>query len=231
MIIAIDGPAGSGKSTTARAVAQYLGFVYVDTGAMYRTVALALQRARARHPEASVLDVIDDIDIHMTHSSESTEVFLHEENVTEAIRTPEISRLASVVAKEGRVREAMVRKQREIVRQMNSTGGGAVVEGRDIGTVVFPRADLKIFLDAAVDERARRRKKDLTAKGGDVSEEDVLRQLTDRDAADRTRTLAPLRAAEDARHLDTTSLSFEEQVAQIVEWAGETAHRETPARA
>lgn len=230
MIIAIDGPAGSGKSTTARAVARALDFLYVDTGAMYRTVALALQRTRHEHPAATALDLIDDIDIRMTHSDETTEVFLHDENVTHAIRTPEISRLASAVAKEVRVREAMVRKQREIVGRITATGGGAVVEGRDIGTVVFPAADLKIFLDADEGERARRRRKDLAATGRDVSEADVKQQLADRDTEDRSRSVAPLRPAEDARHLDTTTLTFEEQVSRIVSWAAQTSDRQTPAR-
>ncbi|HEY5565319.1 MAG TPA: (d)CMP kinase [Rhodothermia bacterium] len=229
MIIAIDGPAGSGKSTTARAVARALGFLYVDTGAMYRAVALAVHRAQAVRAGASALDLIDDIDIRLSHSDEATEVFLQAENITDAIRTPEISRLASIVAQEGRVREAMVQKQRDIVHRITGAGGGAVVEGRDIGTVVFPEAELKVYLDADANERARRRRDDLAARGRDVSQAEMLQHVTDRDAEDIGRTLAPLRPADDARHLDTTTLQFEDQVAQIVSWATETVGRPAPA--
>lgn len=228
MIIAIDGPAGSGKSTTARAVSRRLGYLYVDTGAMYRTVALAVFRARRQNPDTEIDDLLNEIDIRFESADDSLQVMLNGENVTEEIRSPEISRMASEVAKVSSVRAAMVPKQREIVAQAVAVGSGAVVEGRDIGTVVFPDADLKIFLDADVAERARRRQKDLSLTGRSVSENDVARQLTERDAEDRSRDLAPLKAADDARHLDTTSLTFEEQVEKIVQWA-ESAVRRTPA--
>jgi len=225
VILAIDGPAGSGKSTTARAVARALGFLYVDTGAMYRTVALAFHRARQNYPAVSVLDLIDDIDIQFSYAEDPPQVFLRDENVTEEIRLPEISQLASLVAKEAQVRKAMVAKQRDLVTQATAEGGGAVVEGRDIGTVVFPEADLKIFLDADVEERARRRQRELAATGRDLAEQEVLQQVLSRDSEDRGRELAPLKAATDAVHLDTTALTFDEQVSRIVALAG----RHTPA--
>ena len=196
---------------------------------MYRAVALAVHRAQAVRAGTSAPDLIDDIDIRLSHSDEATEVFLQAENITDAIRTPEISRLASLVAQEGPVREAMVQKQREIVHRFTAAGGGAVVEGRDIGTVVFPEADLKVYLDADANERARRRRNDLAAKGRDVSQAEMLRHVTERDSEDIGRTLAPLRPADDARHLDTTTLKFEDQVAQIISWAAQTVHRPTPA--
>ncbi|MGA7304950.1 MAG: (d)CMP kinase [Rhodothermales bacterium] len=230
MIVAIDGPAGSGKSTTARAVARQLGFLYVDTGAMYRTVALALSRARSDHPNVTVIDLIDDIDIQFSYAEDPPRVFLNGDDVTEDIRTPDISGLASTVAKEAPVRAAMVVKQRDLANQVTSTGGGAVVEGRDIGTVVFPEADLKVFLHARVDERARRRRLDLAQKGRDMPEEEVLRQLADRDSEDSSRAIAPLKAADDALHLDTTTLTFDEQVSRIVTWALEIAAGRSPAK-
>jgi cytidylate kinase len=196
---------------------------------MYRTVALALHRAREERPDVLIEHVIAEIDIRFSHAEDSLHVFLHDENVTEAIREPAISRLASEVAREPAVRAAMVEKQREIVARVTAAGGGAVVEGRDIGTVVFPGADLKVFLDADVNERARRRTKDLSNKGRAVSEDQVVVDLSRRDADDRSRALAPLRAAKDALHLDTTGLTFDEQVQKIVAWAGEVTTRPTHA--
>lgn len=228
MILAIDGPAGSGKSTTAREVARQLGFLYVDTGAMYRAAALHHYRTLQVRPQASILDLVEEIDIQFAWNEDPARVILNGEDVTMAIRTPEISALSSRVAREAKIRAAMVEKQREIVEQVSAEGGGAVVEGRDIGTVVFPRAELKVFLHADPRVRAKRRQRDLEASGRDVSEADVMKQLADRDDQDTTREVAPLRAAPDAVHLDTSKLSFEEQVAQIVAWAQERVKGQTP---
>jgi len=190
MIVAIDGPAGAGKSTVARATARALGYQYLDTGAMYRAAGLAADPVRA--------------DIRLADGR----VFLDGRDVTEEIRTPQASEGASVVAARPEVRAALVAKQRAIL-----TGGGDwVAEGRDIGTVVAPEAEVKIFLNADPRERARRRAAEL---GLDV--ETVLRDQTLRDERDRTRADSPLVAAADAIELDTTGLTIDEVVARIAE--------------
>ena len=192
MIVAIDGPAGAGKSTVARAVARALGFTYLDTGAMYRTVALASLRGR---------DDVGALEIEIGEA-----VRLDGEDVTDLIRTPEVSEAASRVAARPEVRAAMVAKQRELMGS-----GDWVAEGRDIGTVVAPDAELKVFLTASPEERARRRAAELG-----LDAEQVLADQRDRDARDSEREHSPLRAADDAVPLDTTGLSIDEVVAKIV---------------
>jgi cytidylate kinase len=201
MVIAIDGPAGAGKSTVARAVAQRLGFTYLDTGAMYRCVALAaLERGI---PPAVVAERLQ-LDV-------GERVLLDGDDVTAAIRTPEVSEAASRAAAEPAVRAALVAAQQRIL----AAGGDWVAEGRDIGTVVAPDAELKIFLTADAAERARRRAEEL---GADLRT--VLAEQAIRDERDRERETAPLRAADGAVVLDTTALSLDEVVARIVELAG-----------
>jgi CMP/dCMP kinase len=197
MIVAIDGPAGAGKSTVARAAARALGFTYLDSGAMYRCVALAW-RERGGEPG----DVAEAIEIEL-----GPRVLLDGRDVSEAIRTPEVSEAASKVAADSRVRTAMVRMQRELLAR-----GDYVAEGRDIGTVVAPAADLKVFLTAAPEERARRRAAELGADAETVMSEQALR-----DERDRAREHSPLRPAEGAVELDTTGLTINEVVARIVE--------------
>jgi CMP/dCMP kinase len=189
MVIAIDGPAGAGKSTVARAVARALGFTYLDSGAMYRCVALAADR------DPETLDIAFDGD----------RVLLDGRDVTTEIRTPEVSERASQMAADPRVRQAMVAKQRELMAT-----GDWVAEGRDIGTVVAPEAELKVFLTASPEERARRRAADL---GADV--QTVLAEQAIRDERDQNRAHSPLVAADDAVEVDTTGLTIDEVVEQI----------------
>jgi cytidylate kinase len=195
MLIAIDGPAGAGKSTVARAVAAALHFTYLDSGAMYRCVALAELRG-AGDPSACSIGL-------------GGRVTLDGEDVTEAIRTPEVTARASEVAARPEVREALVAKQRELI-----AGGDYVAEGRDIGTVVAPDAELKVFLTASPEERARRRAAELG-----VGTEQVLADQAQRDERDTTREHSPLQAAGDAVAVDTTGLTVDEVVARIVDLA------------
>ncbi len=203
MIVAIDGPAGAGKSTVARAVARALGFTYLDSGAMYRCVALATLRSDAEPAELARAVAIELGD----------RVRLDGDDVTEAIRTPEVSQRASQVAADPGVREAMVAKQRELMAD-----GDWVAEGRDIGTVVAPDARLKVFLTASEEERARRRAAEL---GVDVAE--VTDEMRARDERDTTREHSPLHSAPGSIELDTTGLSVDQVVARIAEMAKEAA--------
>ncbi len=197
MVIAIDGPAGAGKSSVARAVARELGFTYLDSGAMYRSVALAaLERGREPAQVAPSLRV---------EQSEGR-VLLDERDVTDAIRAPEVSEAASRAAADPAVRRAMVALQRQVLSR-----GDWVAEGRDIGTVVAPDAEIKVFLTASPEERARRRAAEL---GGDM--ETVLAEQAIRDERDRTRAHSPLKPAPGATVLDATELSLQEVVAQVV---------------
>lgn len=196
MVIAIDGPAGAGKSTVAKAVAAALGFTYLDTGAMYRSVALASLRRGA--PAAELAPALS--------ISLGERVLLDGEDVTEAIRTPEVSERASQVASEPAVRRAMVAEQQRIMAV-----GDWVADGRDIGTVVAPDAALKVFLTASPAERARRR---AAEHGLDV--ETVLAEQMIRDERDRNRAQSPLRPADGAVELDTTGLTFDEVVGQVI---------------
>jgi CMP/dCMP kinase len=197
MVVAIDGPAGAGKSTVARAVADALDFTYLDSGAMYRAVALdLLQKGGTASEQAKELDI-----------ELGDRVVANGRDVTEAIRSPEVSEAASRIATNEKVREALVEKQRALLAQ-----GDWVVEGRDIGTVVAPDADVKVFLTASPEERARRRAAEL---GTDV--ETVQRDQALRDAQDRSREHSPLVKAPDAKEIDTTGLSVDEVVARIVE--------------
>jgi cytidylate kinase len=224
VIIAIDGPAGSGKSSTARAVSRELGLLYLDTGAMYRAVALAFLRAgRSATPEAAAA-VVPGLRIEVDHVNGRMHVFLDGEDVTTAIRQPEVGTMASRVSTLRTVREKLVAEQRRIGR---SHPDGVVLDGRDIGTVVFPDADLKIFMVADPAVRARRRLRDLEAQDVDASFEEVLREIEARDRQDRERALAPLRQADDALMLDTTDRDFEDQVQFVVRHARERAPRES----
>jgi CMP/dCMP kinase len=197
MVVAIDGPAGAGKSTVARAAARALGFTYLDSGAMYRTVGLLTARDGGPAAERA-----DELDIRL-----GDRVLANGEDVTEAIRTLEVSEAASTVATDPGVREALVKKQRELL-----SNGDWVAEGRDIGTVVAPDAEVKVYLTASPEERGRRRAAEL---GTDV--DTVMRDQALRDAQDMDRAHSPLRAAPDAVELDTTGLSVDEVVERIAE--------------
>ena len=224
LVIAIDGPAGSGKSSTARLVAEALGYRYLDTGAMYRAVALKMleQGVDLQDPKA-IEEALRDIQIDQTEQDGQVRILLNEKDVTEAIRTPEISLWVGPVSENPTVREFLVARQREMGKK-----GGVIVEGRDIGTVVFPDASIKIYLTADLDERARRRVKDLNGQGVDQPEEDVRQALAQRDERDSTREHSPLSCAVDAIVLDTTELALKEQVEKIVALARE---REKPKKA
>jgi cytidylate kinase len=213
-IVAIDGPAGVGKSTTARALAQRLGYVLVDTGALYRGVALAArERGIPWEDEAAVTALSRDIELSFVSQEDGTpRLLLDGRDRADEIRTPEISTGASRVSAYPGVRRALLGIQRELGRH-----GGVVLEGRDIGTVVFPDAEVKLFLTASAEERARRRVKDLQDRGMTTDRDQVLAQIRARDEADSSRAIAPLRPAEDAVILDSTSLDLEAVVQHVLE--------------
>lgn len=212
VVVAIDGPAGAGKSSTARGVAARLGYRYLDTGALYRALALAVLRAGAggKSP-AKMVAAARSADVHPEWREGEMLVFLDGEEVSREIRAPEVTRLVSPLSAIQEVRDLLVQIQRGAAH-----GGGVVVEGRDIGSVVLPDAEVKIFLTADLAERARRRRLELAASGVDLPQEEVERQIAERDRRDSSRAVAPLVRAEDAVVVDTTSLGLEEQIEKIV---------------
>ena len=209
LVVAIDGPSGAGKGTVARAVAAELGYQHVDTGLMYRTVAWrALTLGVALDDEDGLARLARDLQMEL----DGSRVFVEGREVTQGVRTAAIDRAASAVARLPRVREALVARQRAF-----GVGGGIVMEGRDIGTVVFPQADVKVFLDASPDERARRRANDPAHAGGGTLPVDVVAdEMAARDQQDSTRAASPLSVAADATVVDTTHLSIPEVVAAVV---------------
>ncbi|MFH1008676.1 MAG: (d)CMP kinase [Candidatus Latescibacterota bacterium] len=218
MVIAIDGPAGSGKSTTARMVAKRLGFLYLDTGAMYRALTLKALRERLDLENEEALGILADrTQVALVQRDEGLQTLLDGEDVSEEIRLPEVTAKIAPVCRVPRVREVLVQRQREI----GQAAGDVVMEGRDIGTVVFPDAQLKIFLDAGVEERARRRFGELAKQGIEAHLEDVKRDMLERDQRDMEREHGPLRRAKDVVVVDTTHLTIAEQVDRIVRLARE----------
>ncbi len=214
--IAIDGPAASGKSTTAKLVAEKLGYLHLDTGAMYRALTLGvLQRGIDVQARNLVEEYAERAEVMIDAEGKSgNRVYLNGNDVTNEIRLPEVTKNVSAVSSYEGVRSVMVREQRKMARR-----GGVVLEGRDIGTVVLPDAELKIFMIADVRERARRRKKDLLVAGIEEAEEDIVREIEERDRKDSTRSVSPLKKAVDAVVLDTSALTIDEQVAFIIERA------------
>ena len=210
IIVAIDGPAGAGKSTLARRIADKLGFIYVDTGAMYRSVALWALRNGTALSDMHRLEQLA-LEAHVEFAAGARTVLLNGEDVSEAIRAPEVSDAASKVSAIAAVRRALVAKQREMAE-----GASVVMEGRDIGTVVFPDATVKFFLDAHTRVRAERRLGELAAAGETVSEEAVTTGLRERDERDRTRKESPLMQAPDAVYLDTSALGIDEVEAAML---------------
>ncbi|MBT3216917.1 MAG: (d)CMP kinase [Candidatus Marinimicrobia bacterium] len=213
MIIAIDGPAASGKSTTARKVAQQLEFLYLDTGAMYRCVTLALLDQHISISDVSAVNnLLESIDVNLSEDDGNPMVHLNKKNVTDKIRSAEVTSNVSAVSAIREVRKAMVRMQRKIASNSN-----CVMEGRDIGTVVFPNAEVKIFLVADANVRAVRRQKDLLALGEMNSVDELVKEIEKRDAFDSTREHSPLQKAKDAFVIDTSHVTIDEQVSEIIE--------------
>lgn len=215
LIIAIDGPSGAGKGTVARAVSEHLGYRHVDTGAMYRAVAWkAVHDDLPLTDEEAIRAVAADASLVCEHGV----VQIDGHDVSRAIRTPEIDRAAAAVARLPRVREVLVARQRQL-----GAGGGVVMEGRDIGTVVFPDADLKIYLDASPEERARRRANDTAHTGGQAGQAAVAASIDARDRSDTTRAVSPLTLAPDAVHIDTTHLAIAAVVERVLGLVDERA--------
>ena len=214
MIIAIDGPAGSGKSTVAKIVADKLNFRYIDTGSMYRSVAWkSLQKNAALKDEDAVADIASKVKIELIHGKKGQLVFVDGENITDQLKVEEISRGAAIVAAQPMIREIMTNKQRKLGLE-----GKVVMDGRDIGTVVFPKADKKFFLDADPKERGRRRFIELKEKK-QINNADlptIIKQVVQRDHEDRSRKIAPLKQAKDAMLIDTTHLSIDQVVEEII---------------
>ncbi len=215
--IAIDGPAASGKSTTARLLSKKLGYLYIDTGAMYRAATLAVLRAGIDvHDEQAVERCVRENKITLRIKNGEQRTYLNDEDVSDLIRTPEINNVISIISSYPKVRQILIEQQRALAKE-----GGIVMDGRDIGTVVLPDAELKVFLVAGLEERARRRQKDLKKQGIHLSLEEIKDEIARRDKLDSERDMSPLRKAPDARELDTTNLTVEQQVEIIYNWAQE----------
>lgn len=212
MIIAIDGPAGAGKSTIAKLIAKQLGLVYIDTGAMYRAVGLKAKRNNiACSEQEKIEEMLKNTEVELKNENGATAVYLDGENVSAEIRLPEISRMASDISAVPVVRYAMVEMQRSMANKTDT-----ILDGRDIGTFVLPNADVKIFLTASVEERAERRYKELIARGENVKREDVRSDIEKRDYNDSHRALAPLKKADDATEVDTTGMTIDQVCEKII---------------
>ena len=211
--VAIDGPAGAGKSTISRKAAAELGYIYIDTGALYRTVGLNAVRKGAdlQSDDSIIATLTDDVKVELRFIEGEQRMFLSDEDVSDKIRTPEASMAASRVSAVPKVREYLFDLQKKLARENN-----CVMDGRDIGTVVLPDADVKIFLTASPEARAERRYKELTEKGMDVKYEDVLADMIKRDYDDSHRAIAPLKQADDAILCDTSNIGLEESIALVI---------------
>ncbi len=218
IVVAIDGPAGAGKSTIAKLAAEKLGYAYIDTGAMYRSVAWKFLQTGAVFDEDFISKLACTMVIDFKPEARVNRVFVDGTEVTDAIRTPEVTAIVSRVAAIGAVREAMVEQQRRM-----GIVGGVLMDGRDIGTVVFPNAQLKIFLTASVEERARRRYKEMLQKGQQVELAQLAADIAARDKADSERAIGPLRQAEDAILLDTSDMGISQVTEKILQLVQERA--------
>jgi len=213
MIIAVDGPAGAGKSTVAKLLAKKLGFLYIDTGSMYRALTLAVLEKKIDTKDIpALINIAATIKINLINTQRgSLQVFLDGRDITGLIRKPEITQYVSDIAKIKEVREIMVKLQRHLGSEQD-----AVLDGRDIGTVVFPDADRKFYIDAEFKERVKRRFKELKGLSPDVTIEDIGKDLKNRDTIDSTREHSPLKKAEDAIYIDTTDMTIEEVVNELL---------------
>ena len=210
--IAIDGPAGAGKSTVAKELARKLGYMYIDTGALYRTVAIHLLKNKIACDDiVSITKALKNIEVSMSHENDGQHVYLCGEDVTGKIRTTEVSEMASASSVIKEVRDFLFNLQTDMAKKYN-----VVMDGRDIGTVVLPKAQVKVFLTASADERANRRFKEMQANGSDETYESVLETIKLRDERDSSRAVAPLKPADDAVILDSTTLNFEEVVKTFI---------------
>jgi CMP/dCMP kinase len=213
VIVAIDGPSGAGKSTLAKRLARELGFTYLDTGAMYRALALKVLRQQIDEgDETGLAALVGETEIGLKENEGRLNVLLDGVDVADLIRTPEVSQMASRVSARKLVRQRMLELQRAAART-----GNIVAEGRDIGTVIFPGAEIKVYLDASVEERARRRHKELLADGRQVSLEETVRELKERDQRDSGRDLAPLRKAENATVIDSSALTADAVAGRVMD--------------
>ena len=213
--VAIDGPAGAGKSTIAKIVAEKLGYIYIDTGAMYRAVAWKVLDAGAEPTDENIVSVAKKCDVCLRFVGDVVRVFADDTDVTEAIRTPEVTALVSKVAQLGPVRSKMVELQRNMAKD-----GGVVMDGRDIASHVLPNADVKIFLTASIEERALRRWKEMKAKGYEEPIEKLEAEIAARDKADSEREISPLVRVPEATLLDTTGMTIDEVVQKVMELCG-----------
>lgn len=214
MIIAIDGPSGAGKSTLGKMLAEKLGLLYIDTGAMYRAVALAVLRVGENSTaEEQIIEIAENSEIILKGTAQNLQIFLNGQDVTEEIRTPEVGQTASIVSTIPEVRRILVEQQQKLGNNVE----GCVLDGRDIGTVVFPNADVKFFLTAKPEARARRRFEEETEKGIAKSYEETLDAINTRDERDVNRESSPLKIAEDAIVIDTSEMNIEEVFEKMLE--------------
>ena len=212
MNVAIDGPAGAGKSTIAKAIAKQLGYVYVDTGAMYRAMALYFLRSNiSKDDEAKISSVVDEISVSIKYEDGAQHVILNGEDVTGLIRTEEVGNMASATSVYGPVRTKLVALQQELAKTTD-----VIMDGRDIGTVVLPNADVKVFLTASVECRAKRRYDELVAKGQDADFDQIAKDIEERDYRDSHREISPLKQAEDAILVDSSNMTIDEVVNTII---------------
>jgi cytidylate kinase len=220
LIIAIDGPAGSGKSTTAKIVAQKLDYLYIDTGAMYRAITFLAIRNKILDNQQKIIELAKSCEIELNFTNGKTNIKVNDEDLTDKIRTVDVNKNVSDVSKIEGVRKILVKKQREI----GISGPGIVMEGRDITTVVFPDADVKIFLTATLDERAIRRAKEYAEYGTEIPVENIKENLHRRDTIDSNRKISPLRKVEDAVVVDTSYVTIDEQVKIILDMVTKKAN-------